>query len=181
MIDLTHTPFDPILNRGRIVFGPLLFVGTQPDGTIRLADTDVQILDTQTGDTLMHAYLLEAAYMPPNVEGYAGMIQGYLDVPPVWAGGVRNTIGSPFLSGMQVASETGWQTTAWIYTRSPLFDANGDPAVPPSGVAATVAIGVAPQAPAALPALPRWGVVAVLLLVLGVLVLWRRRRMVTPE
>ncbi|OGF09259.1 MAG: hypothetical protein A2W00_07345 [Candidatus Eisenbacteria bacterium RBG_16_71_46] len=173
IIDVTRTPFDPIYNRGRIALDSLIHVGTQLNGTIRLSDTRLQIIDMQNGDTLMNAYLLEPAYMPSHAPGYTAMIQGYLDVPPAWAGGVRNTINSPFLSGMQAASDAGWPTTAWIYTQAPLFDANGEPVIPPSGVPVTVVLGVGP---AAVPAMPPWGVVGGLLLALGVAELLRRRK-----
>ena len=134
------------------------------------------IFDAQNADTLMEAYLLEPAYMQPNQPGYAGMIQGYLDVPPTWAGGVRNTINSQFLTGMETASGQGWPTTVWIYTQQPLFGPTGDPIVPPSGVLSTTVIGVGPSSLPGAPAMPAWGIVGglLLLLLLGAAALRRR-------
>ena len=175
-IDETSSVSDPIRNRGIVVIDSLIHVGTQVNGTIRLADARVQIIDIQNGDTLMNAYLLEPAYMPPNQPGYAAMIQGYLDVPPTYAGGIRNTINSPFLAGMETASALGWPTTVWIFTSQPLFDASGNPSVPPTGVPTTTMIGVGLPA-AGVPAMPPWSVAAGLglLLVAGAAALRRRR------
>jgi hypothetical protein len=89
---------------------------------VLLADVPIKIFDGFTGDTLLDGYLLQVAYMPSTLAGYPGMIQGYLDIPPQWARGIRNTIGSPFLNNLQAASNLGMQTTVWIFPSAPLFD-----------------------------------------------------------
>ncbi len=62
-----------------------------------------------------------------NLEGFAGMIQGFLDVPPAFAEGTDNTIGSAFLADIQAAADAGEDTTFWFYTSTALLDSLGDP------------------------------------------------------
>ncbi len=143
LINEAQFPTDPIVGRGAVHVQHFLLIGAQENGTVHLADTYVQIVDTVTGDSLLDGYLAEAAYMPANVPGYLGMIQAYLVIPPPWAHGIENTIGSPFLAGMEAANMAGELTTVWLYSPLPLFDLLGNPLVPPEGVPLALTLGIA--------------------------------------
>jgi hypothetical protein len=138
-------PADTVCGRGIVNIQPLYFIGQQKNGTYLLSDTSLQIFDVQTSNVLMCAYLYELAYMPSSLPGYAGMIQGYLDIPPEippgYGGGVSNSIGSSFLSDMQAASASGLPTTFWAFTASSLLDAQGN--LQTDSIPTTIVLGVA--------------------------------------
>jgi hypothetical protein len=137
----TTDPADPILGRGRVTLEPFVVIGPLEDGSTYLSDTRLMILDTPTGDTLLVGYVLEAACVTTDIVGEEGTVQAHLAIPPLWAGGVRNTIGSQFLGAMGVASETNEETTLWLHAPSPLFDSTGACLIPLGGVPATFTIG----------------------------------------
>ena len=149
LINETSLPMDPIVGRGAVHVEPFVFIGPQENGTVHLSDTYLQIVDMATGDSLLNGYLVEAAYMPANVPGFAGMIQAYLVILPPWAHGIENTIGSPFLAGMQAADDTGELTMVWLYSVAPLFDLLGTCLIPPEGVPLALTLGVAASQPGA--------------------------------
>jgi hypothetical protein len=137
----TTDPADPILGRGRVTLEPFAVIGPLEDGSTYLSDTRLMILDTPTGDTLLVAYVLEAACVTTGTAGEEATVQAHLAIPPLWAGGVRNTIGSQFLGEMGVASETNEETTLWLHAPLPLFDSTGVCLIPVGGVPATFTIG----------------------------------------
>ena len=96
------------------------------------------------GDVLMDAVLYELTYMPSTVPGYAGMIQGGLDIPPVFAGGINNTLNSTFLDAMVTASAVGEPTMFWFFADEALFDNEGGSLIPLTGItgAFEFAVGV---------------------------------------
>jgi hypothetical protein len=160
LINEARDPMDPIMGRGMIHIDPLVVIGAQENGTVHLADTYLRIVDLATGDSLMNGYLAEVAYMPSNAPGYLGMIQAYLEIPPTWAHGIENTIGSPFLAGMEVAAAAGEMTTAWLYSTAPMFDPLGNCLMPPGGVPLAMTLGIAVGQPSAVgdsPGLERRG------------------------
>ena len=137
----TTDPADPILGRGRVTLEPFVPIGPLEDGSTYLSDTRLLILDTPTGDTLLVGYVLEAACVTTGIPGEEATVQAHLAILPLWAGGVRNTIGSRFLGAMGVASETGEETTLWLRAPLPLFDSTGACVIPLGGVPATFTIG----------------------------------------
>jgi hypothetical protein len=115
------------LDGASISIGSLQVIGQQENGAMRLGSGDLNIA---FGDsTLLHAHLWELAYMPSSLPGFAGMIQGYLDIPPPFTGaGIANSIGSCFLDQEQALFDT--ETTAamstfWFFTKDMLFDDAG--------------------------------------------------------
>ena len=122
-----NDPADPVAGYGRLEIGPMVLIGLQDNGTVHLSDTSLHILDPDTGEPLMDGFLYEMAYMESDEPGTAGMLQGYLDIPPAAAGGVDNFIDSPFLDDMLAACTAGQQTTFWAYVDQPLFDPLGNP------------------------------------------------------
>lgn len=149
VVNEAQSPMDPIVGRGTIRIEPFIVIGAQEDGTILLSDTYVQIVDSVTGDSLLSGYLAEVAYLPANVPGHLGMIQAYLEIPPPWAYGIENTIGSPFLASMEAADLAGEMTTAWLYSATPMFDPLGNCLMPTEGVPLTLTLGVAASLPGA--------------------------------
>lgn len=111
-------PLDPILGRGRVSVDPMLLIGLADNGSYHLTDTELHITDIVTGLELLKAYIFEPAYMPSTLPGFAGMIQGYLDIPPDFTGDVNNVINSRLLAG----APNGF----WFYLNQPLFDSNGN-------------------------------------------------------
>ncbi len=135
-------PGDPVDLRGRFVLEPMVVIGSSQNGTIHLSDTTFRIVDAETGDQLMKGYVLEAAYFhKTSRRDAAGVIQGYLDVPPDDAGGINQHVRSQFLSGMGKARDAGDLTRLWIYTDAPLLDKSGHP-VSEESVSATLTVGV---------------------------------------
>ena len=148
LITHTNSPVDSILGRGQFQIDPLIVIGPTDNGAIHLSDTaGAGILDTQTGQTLLDGFLLEAAYMPSTLPGFAGMIQGYVDIPPDFVGGTNNIIGSSFLQDISATSAAGGQPTFWFYADQPLFDAQGNSLIPEIGATGSMKFGV----PAAVP------------------------------
>jgi hypothetical protein len=149
LIHEAQFPMDPIVGRGAIRLDHFVLIGAKENGTVHLADTHVQIVDMVTGDSLLNGCLVEAAYMPSNVPGYPGMIQACLVFLPPWAHGIQNTIGSPFLAGMEAADAMGELTMAWLYSTAPLFDPLGNCLIPPEGVPLALTLGVSSSRPGA--------------------------------
>ncbi|MBN1508833.1 MAG: hypothetical protein JW955_18435 [Sedimentisphaerales bacterium] len=137
-------PLDPILGRGAVSIDPMIRIGPLDNGSIWLSDTRLRIIDSADPEnTLMTAFVFEIAYIPPpRWPGSIGVIQGYLDIPPEWAGGINNTIDSPFLSNLQAASTAGEMTTFWFYPDQDLFNQNGQSLVSGTGVQGTLVLGV---------------------------------------
>ena len=50
IIDVATSPSDPILGRGELQVGSVVFIGRQEDGNISLSGTTLQIVDSPTGD-----------------------------------------------------------------------------------------------------------------------------------
>jgi hypothetical protein len=142
-ISYTGDPCDPLNGQGEINIGGIIPIGLQENRTILLSDTHINITDTNSGEMVMDAFIFEIAYMESTRPGYAGMIQGYLDVPPVWAGGTNNAMGSAFLEDIQSACDSNEQTTFWFFADEPLFDEKGLCIIPPeSTVNGEVVLGV---------------------------------------
>lgn len=123
----SHDAGDP-LNGASLSLFPLPLIGLQENGTTSLATSEFDIISG--GETVLHGFLVEAAYFPvSSVEGFAGMIQGYLDIPPEYTGaGINNFLGSQFLSDYQQqfsSDTTAGLSTLWLYTTEPLFDSSG--------------------------------------------------------
>lgn len=118
---------DPILG-ATLSLSPLQMIGPQENGTIQFATSEFHL--SQGGVDLLHGHFIETAYMPSTLPGFAGMIQGYLDVPPAFTGaGINNAIGSPFLSSYQTALDdaaSAGRSTLWFFTDRPLFDSSGN-------------------------------------------------------
>jgi len=146
VLSTASNPSDTILGRGEVRIDPIVLVGVQENGTVLLSDTRLKIIDNVNGGALLDGFILEVAYMESTLPGFAGMIQGYLDVPPVWAGGINNAIGSEFLAGIQAVSEAGdcnRLPMVWFYTDQQLFDEQGDSSIPPTGASGKLILGVA--------------------------------------
>ena len=116
---------DPIIGRGAFELDPMALIGPDSNGTIHLADTGFRIRDTQTGQLLLNGFLLDVAYLDSAVDGYKGVIQAMLDVPPDWAGGTSNFLGSPFIAGMAEGSAAGDPSAFWFFTEQRLFERGG--------------------------------------------------------
>ncbi|MBI3706577.1 MAG: PEP-CTERM sorting domain-containing protein [Proteobacteria bacterium] len=117
---------DP-LDGATISIGSLQVIGQQENGTMRLGSGELNIA---SGDsTLLHGYLWEMAYMPSSLPGFAGMIQGYLDIPPPFTGaGITNSIGSCFLDQEQAlfdTDSTAAMSTFWLFTNDLMFGDDG--------------------------------------------------------
>ena len=125
LITDTANPLDPIRGRGAFEFDPMLVIGPAANGSIHLADTAFRIRDTFTGDLLLNGYLLEIGYLPSTLPGFAGMLQGFLDIPPLFAGGISNTIASQLLDAFAAGSLAGDAPTVWFFADQPLFDPGG--------------------------------------------------------
>ena len=136
-------PVDPIIGRGLFEIEPLLIIGPTESGAIHLSDTAFLIRDSSTGEALLDGFLLELAYRPASLPGFAGILQGYLDIPPDFADGIANSINSELLAGLGLLRDAGALTGFWLYTDAPLFDAVGNPLLPVEGVRGMMRIGVA--------------------------------------
>ncbi|HUT28294.1 MAG TPA: hypothetical protein VMX13_00775 [Sedimentisphaerales bacterium] len=142
-ITYAGNPGDPIIGRGLLSVESMVLIGVRDNGTIHLSDSSVQIIDSASpNDILLSGFIFEVAYMESTVPGYAGMIQGYLDIPPEWAGGTNNTIGSSFLTAIQAAGDANQLTTFWFYANEELFDDDAQSLISPLGVQGTVVLGV---------------------------------------
>lgn len=142
---------DPLLGTGEALVGPIITIGPQLNGTVHLSDTTFSIIDSTNGDVLLNAFLFELAYMPSSLPEFPGMIQGYLDIPPPFAAqGLSNTIGSPFLDGLQQASLANETTSFWFYTHEPVFDAEGRPLLGEGGTTGQLVAGIASPEPGTL-------------------------------
>lgn len=117
-------PGDPILN-ATLNVGDMQAIGLQDNGTLLIADTNLQIVGIG-GELLMDAVLFELAYMTSVDPAFGGMIQGFLDVPPVFAGGIDPDFGSDFLNGMLAATDAGNYTMFTLFTPELSFDSFGN-------------------------------------------------------
>lgn len=88
----------------QIDIGNLPFIGLLPNGAALLADTTIRLVDPVTGVVLLDGFLFELAFMPAGVDGFQSVLQGYLDVPPVFAGGVAPA-GSALLQDLVAAAD----------------------------------------------------------------------------
>ena len=139
-----RNPADSVLGRGRVQIDPIVVIGLQENGKIHLSDTaSGSGWSRTTAGVLMDAFLFELAYMPSSLPGFAGMIQGHLDIPPPFAGGINNTIGSDYITAMQAASLAGEPTTFWFFVERPLFDAQGMFLIGNEAVVGSLKFGVA--------------------------------------
>lgn len=119
-----YDPLDPVLFGAHLDIDPLLAIGRQANGTFLLADSRLRITDT-SGNSLMNAFLFELAFMPSSRAEHVSMIQGYLDVPPVYAGGAVPGV-SDFLDSMLSATDLGELTMFHIFFNTPMpFDEFG--------------------------------------------------------
>ncbi|MDS4015360.1 MAG: hypothetical protein RKP46_13600 [Candidatus Accumulibacter sp.] len=138
--------FDPITGRGVFQIDPLIAIGPLEGGGTHLSDTEIRIVDEQSGDSLLAGYLLQVACMASSLPDFPGMIQGFLDIPPDFAQGISNTIESDFLARLKSAAALGEQTTFWFFADQPLFDGQGNSLIPRAGVSGSMKIGVIPEA-----------------------------------
>jgi hypothetical protein len=150
VLNTASNPADTILGRGEVHIDPIVLVGVQENGTVLLSDTRLRIIDNVNGGALLDGFILEVAYMESTLPAFAGMIQGYLDVPPAWAGGINNTIGSEFLAGTQAVSEAGDRNRlpmVWFFADQELFDEQGESLIPTTGVSGKLILGTAVHLP----------------------------------
>jgi len=148
LLSYTNVLPDPIVGRGLVQVEPMIVIGLADNGAIHLSDTQLRIKDTLTGDFVLDGYLLNAAYMPSSLPGFAGMIQAYLDIPPDFAGGLDNAMASAFLAGIGAARDGDDLPTFWFYADQPLFDPAGRPLVGTEGVTGALKIGAGVPEPA---------------------------------
>jgi len=142
LITDTNNPIDSIIGRGKFQVDPLIAIGPMDNGSIHLSDTEVQIVDNLTGDTLLNAFLLEVAYMPSTLPGFTGMIQGYIDIPPDFAGSIYDTIVSEFLQGMSAQRDKNGLPMLWFYANQPLFDSAGNSLISETGVTGNLKLAI---------------------------------------
>jgi hypothetical protein len=120
-------PLDPILGAS-VSLSPIQLIGVQTNGTMHLATSEINIMQMES--IVLHGYLWELAYTPSSLPGFAGMIQGYLDIPPTFTGaGIDNVIGSGFLTQYQALlddPDTVRRSTFWFFTDQALFDTAGN-------------------------------------------------------
>jgi len=159
---------DTVIGHGQLHIDPATIIGIQVDGSMHLSDTSLQITDNATGRVLMDAFLYRLEYRPGGPYGAAGTIRGSIDIPPSFASGISNLIGSLFLDGMQFASNQGSPTAFWCFAEKPLFSSDGTPTIE-SGVPVNVTIGV--SATPSVPASSTWG-----LLILAIGIAWAATR-----
>jgi len=126
---------------------PLQVIGVQENGSMHLGTSEMKV--TKDGITVLHGYLWEMAYMPSSMDSFAGMIQGYLDIPPAFTGeGIINDIGSIFLDDYQkiLDTETDFlKSTFWFFTDQGIFDNSGYILVTESTGNLKFGIGVIPE------------------------------------
>jgi hypothetical protein len=169
LVNFTNDPTDPIIGRGQFQIDPMVLIGPTGNGAVHLSDTEVRIVDVPTGATLLDGYLDQVAYMPSTLPGFAGMIEGDLDILPDYVGGINDTIGSPFLQGLDAARTAGTPTAVWFYADQALFDAQGDSLTAGSDVGGSLKMGVPNPEPSTLAP-------AGLAALTGLAYAWRRRK-----
>ncbi len=128
-----NDPCDAVNGRGAAEIDKMIVIGMQGNGTLHLSDAVLTVIDmADPCTTLLKGLIFNPAYMPSNLPGYQGMIQGYLDIPPSWyGGGIDNTIGSGWLDRMQQAADDGEYLCFWFYSNDQLFDDEGNRLLPP--------------------------------------------------
>lgn len=143
LLKFAWDPTDAILGRGQVKVDPILLIGPQENGKILLSDTTLQIIDVRNGALFMDGFVFELVFMSSSLPGLAGMVQGFLAIPPDFAGGINNTINSDFLPDMQAASSVGEPTTFWFFADQPMFDGRGSSLIENVGVTGALKFGVA--------------------------------------
>jgi hypothetical protein len=69
------------------------------EGVNQLADGMVRSLNATTGAE--NGFISQIpAYMPSTLPGFAGMIEGYPDIPPAFTGDLDNSVGSSSLQAL---------------------------------------------------------------------------------
>ncbi len=139
-ISYATDPADPIIDRGLISIAPMPKIGITENGMTWLTDTRVQIMDEVDSTVLLDGLLLDIMYIQSTIPDFAGLVQGCLAIPPEWAGGVNNTIGSEFLAGMADVNAPRVPLVCF-FANDPLFDENGQSLMPPEGVTGDLRIG----------------------------------------
>lgn len=134
---------DTILGLGIFEIGSLLPVGVAANGSVHLADTRFRIVDAGSGSVLLDGFLLEVAWLASTLPGYAGMIQGHVDIVPPFAGGIDNTIQSGLLQALSDATVRNDPTTFWFYSDQPVFDTGGNVILSAAGASGDLRIGTA--------------------------------------
>ncbi|MHB9071755.1 MAG: hypothetical protein ACYC54_15455 [Sedimentisphaerales bacterium] len=140
----SNNPLDPINGRGQAKIDKMIVIGTQNNNTLHLSDTNINIIDSMDPSVnLMEAFIFNICYRPSNRQGFAGMIQGYLDIPPsIYGGGVNNTIGSPWLNKMQTSADQGEYMCFWFYSLNEMFDENGNWLLGPAMAQGQLVLGI---------------------------------------
>jgi hypothetical protein len=141
LLDDTLSPLDTILGRGRVEINSMSVIGLRDDGSIHLADTSLQIMDVNTQDTLLKAILYGITYRPSSLPGYAGMMVAGMDIPPDFARGINNTIGSDFLLGIEQIIQAQRPVVFWYYPKSAIFHSSGAVTIPAGGVDGRLILG----------------------------------------
>jgi hypothetical protein len=139
-----NNPSDPINGRGRAKIDKMIVIGMQNNGTLHLSDTVMHIIDSMNPSVnLMEAFIFNISYRPSSIAGFAGMIQGYLDIPPsIYGGGINNTIGSPWLNKMQASADQGEYMCFWFYSLNEMFDEKGNWLLGPAMAQGQLVLGI---------------------------------------
>lgn len=140
----SQNPVDPINGRGQAGVNKMIVIGMQENGTLHLSGTTMDIIDAcEPYNVLMKGFICNVCYRPSNLEGFGGMVQGYLDIPPsIYGGGINNTIGSPWLEQMQAAADRGEYMCFWFYSFDEMFDEDGNWLLGPDTAEGQMVLGI---------------------------------------
>lgn len=151
---------DPVLG-AEISISDLIYIGMLNNGAGLVSDGALQITDPGSGNVLLDGFLFELAFMPSTIDGFSNMLQGYLDVPPIFAGGVDPT-GSEFLSALDATSSDPNNLSMFYYLFDDPLPMDGDGNLTTTALTGTIKIGIAPvPVPAGLPLLLAAGVLLI--------------------
>lgn len=149
-IDSGASLSDPVFG-AEISISDLVYIGLLDTGAGLVSDGAIQITDPGSGDVLLDGFLFELAFMPSTIDGFSNMLQGYLDVPPVFAGGV-SPLGSDALSALDATSSDPNNLSMFYYLFDDPLPMDADGNLTTTSLTGSVKIGIAPvPVPAGLP------------------------------